>query len=149
MGQNTKHKPNKMATARVMTVKNMATKAKTKREKRVQRHERQRRNINGTSDKPRLAVFRSNSHIYAQVINDAENEGKGHTLCAASMLTPKIREQLDSGANKEAAKLVGAEIAEKCKSLNITQVVFDKGGFLYHGRVEAVADAAREGGLQF
>merc|ERR1712224_729135 len=121
----------------------MAAKAKNKREKRQQRHERNRKNITGTTDRPRLAVFRSNEHIYAQVIDD------GHTLCAASTLTPAIRETLDTGANIDAATKVGTAIAEKCKALNISSVVFDKGGFLYHGRVKAVAEGAREGGLVF
>ncbi|QDZ21550.1 plastid ribosomal protein L18 [Chloropicon primus] len=127
----------------------MAAKPKSKRQKRQQRHERQRRKIYGTEERPRLAVFRSNEHIYAQVIDDSSHEGKGHTLCACSTLTPAIRESLSTGANVDAATKVGEEIASKCKALNISSVVFDKGGFLYHGRVQAVAEAAREGGLVF
>ncbi len=94
-------------------------------------------------------MFRSNEHIYAQVIDDSKHDGKGHTLCAVSTLTPTIRKELDSGANIDAAAKVGEGIAEKCKALNIGTVIFDKGGFLYHGRVKAVAEAAREGGLVF
>ena len=127
----------------------MAAKVKSKKQKRQQRHERQRRNIFGTEERPRLAVYRSNEHIYAQVIDDSKHEGKGHTLCACSTLTPAIRESLETGANVDAASKVGAAIAEKAKALNISTVVFDKGGFLYHGRVKAVAEAAREGGLVF
>jgi len=94
-----------------------------------------------------LAVFRSNSHIYAQVIDDTA----GSTLVAASTLTPEIRGQLSDGSsnNVEAAKLVGQKIAELCKQKNIELVCFDRGGFRYHGRVRALADAAREGGLCF
>mmetsp|Transcript_7740 Transcript_7740/g.14451 ORF Transcript_7740/g.14451 Transcript_7740/m.14451 type:complete len:146 (-) Transcript_7740:92-529(-) len=127
----------------------MAAKVKSKKAKRKQRHERQRRNIYGTEERPRLAVYKSNEHIYAQVIDDSKNEGKGHTLCAVSTLTPSLRKDLESGANKEAASKVGASIAEKCKALDINTVIFDKGGFIYHGRVKAVAEAAREGGLKF
>ena len=94
-------------------------------------------------------MYRSNNHIYAQVIDDSENEGKGHTLCAASTLSPGVKEGLETTANIDAAKKVGESLAEKCKALNIEKVVFDKGGFLYHGRVKAVADGAREGGLVF
>jgi len=94
-------------------------------------------------------VYRSNNHIYAQVIDDSKYEGKGHTLCACSTLTPAIRESLESGANIDAAARVGEVIATKCKEKGISTVVFDKGGFLYHGRVKAVAEAAREGGLVF
>lgn len=103
--------------------------------------------VEGTTERPRLAVFRSNKHIYAQVIDDTE----GSTLVAASTLSPEIRGQLngDSSNNVEAAKLVGQKIAELCKQKNIELVCFDRGGFRYHGRVQALADAAREGGLTF
>lgn len=103
--------------------------------------------VEGTTERPRLAVFRSNSHIYAQVIDDTV----GFTLAAASTLTPEIREKLgEVGSNNvEAAKLVGEKIAELCKAKNIEKVCFDRGGFRYHGRVQALADAAREGGLSF
>jgi large subunit ribosomal protein L18 len=95
--------------------------------------------------RPRLSVFRSSKHIYAQVIDD----DKGVTLAAASTLDAPLREQIKTGANKEAAGLVGKLIAERAKSAGITKVVFDRGGYIYHGRIKALADAAREGGLQF
>jgi large subunit ribosomal protein L18 len=102
--------------------------------------------VEGSTDRPRLAVFRSNCHIYAQVIDDSA----GHTLAAASTLSPEIREKLGGmGSNIEAAKLVGEKIAELCKQKNIEKVCFDRGGFKYHGRVQALADAARESGLNF
>lgn len=102
--------------------------------------------VEGTEERPRLAVFRSNNHIYAQVIDDSV----GNTLVAASTLTPDIREKLSAnGGNVDAAKLVGSKIAELCKAKNIEKVCFDRGGFRYHGRVQALADAAREGGLTF
>lgn len=102
--------------------------------------------VEGTPERPRLAVFRSNTHIYAQVIDD----DAATTLAAASTLSPEIREKLgNGGGGVEAAKLVGTKIAELCKQKNIEKVCFDRGGFLYHGRVQALADAAREGGLNF
>ena len=103
--------------------------------------------MEGTTERPRLAVFRSNNHIYAQVIDDTI----GNTLVAASTLTPDIREKLngEGSGNVDAAKLVGSKIAELCKAKNIEKVAFDRGGFKYHGRVQALADAAREGGLTF
>ena len=104
------------------------------------RHTRVRKNISGTADKPRLNVFRSNSEIYAQVIDDVT----GTTLASSSSRALK----LSNGGNVEAAKAVGKDIAEKCKKAKITTVVFDRGGYLYHGRVSALADAAREAGLE-
>lgn len=112
-----------------------------KNEERIRRHKRVRKIVSGTFDCPRLNVFRSNSHIYAQVIDDTT----GKTLCAASSLELK----LENGSNIEAAKKVGAAIAEKCKANNIETVRFDRGGYVYHGRVQALADAAREAGLRF
>ncbi len=112
-----------------------------KNEERIRRHKRVRRVVNGTPDCPRLNVFRSNANIFAQVIDDT----KGTTLCAVSSLDLK----LENGGNIEAAKKVGAAVAEKCKALNIESVRFDRGGYVYHGRVQALADAAREGGLKF
>ena len=112
-----------------------------KNEERIRRHKRVRKVVSGTPDCPRLNVFRSNANIYAQVIDDTA----GKTLCSASSLELK----LENGGNIEAAKKVGAAIAEKCKSLNIESVRFDRGGYVYHGRVQALADAAREGGLKF
>ena len=114
---------------------------KEKREARLRRHVRVRKNVSGTSEIPRLNVFRSNKAIYAQVIDDV----KKTTLVSSSTLELKIK----NGGNIEAAKAVGKDIAEKCKKAKITKVVFDRGGFLYHGRVAALADAAREAGLEF
>ncbi len=111
---------------------------------------RRRRRVRHTVEvsshgRPRLSVFRSSQHIYAQVIDDA----KARTVAAASSLDKALREQVKTGANKEAAALVGKLIAERAKAAGITTVVFDRGGYLFHGRVKALADAAREGGLQF
>ncbi len=98
-----------------------------------------------SSGRPRLSVFRSGKHIYAQVIDDAQ----GRTLAAASTLDKELREQLSTGADKEAATAVGKLIAERSKAAGVSQVVFDRGSYLYHGRVKALAEAAREGGLDF
>jgi len=109
---------------------------------RQRRHRRVRKKVRGTAERPRLAVFRSNNHIYAQVIDDVA----GRTLAAASTLDAKG----DGGTgNIEAAKKVGALVAERAKAAGVGKVVFDRGGFLYHGRVAALADAAREAGLEF
>ncbi len=108
---------------------------------RLRRHARIRKSLSGTEEMPRLAVFRSNKEIYVQVINDVT----ATTLAASSSKTLKIA----TGSNVEAAKAVGKDIAEKCKKLKINKVVFDRGGFAYHGRVAALADAAREAGLEF
>jgi large subunit ribosomal protein L18 len=110
---------------------------------RGRRHHRVRKNVSGTSERPRLAVYRSNKHIVAQVIDD----GSGRTLAAASTLEKDAR----GGAtgNRQAATAVGRKVAERAKAAGVTKVVFDRGGFLYHGRVAAVADAAREAGLEF
>jgi large subunit ribosomal protein L18 len=97
------------------------------------------------SGRPRLSVFRSSEHIYAQVIDDAN----GHTLAAASTLDKALRESLKTGADKAAAAAVGKLIAERAKAAGVGAVVFDRGGYLFHGRVKALADAAREGGLNF
>lgn len=107
---------------------------------RLIRHKRVRKNISGTKEMPRLNVFRSNSGIYAQVIDDVT----GNTLVSSSSRELKLQ----NGGNVEAAKLVGADIAKKCKKAKITKVVFDRGGYLYHGRVSALADAARAEGLE-
>jgi large subunit ribosomal protein L18 len=113
---------------------------------RKRRHVRVRAKVAGTPQRPRLNVFRSSAHIYAQVIDDMA----GHTLIAASDLEQEIVERAGDGANKTArAKAVGEFIAERAKAAGINAVVFDRGGFLYHGRVRAVADGAREGGLEF
>ena len=115
--------------------------SKEKREARLRRHTRVRKSVSGTTEVPRLNVFRSNKAIYAQVIDDT----KGETLVSSSTLELKIK----NGGNIEGAKLVGADIAKKAKEANISKVVFDRGGYQYHGRVEALADAARENGLEF
>jgi large subunit ribosomal protein L18 len=112
---------------------------------RLRRHLRVRKRVEGSSARPRLAVFRSLHHIYAQVIDDAE----GTTLAAASTLDPAVRQASKSGGNVEAAKAVGKLIAERAKEKGVELVVFDRGGFQYHGRVAHLADAAREGGLKF
>ena len=113
---------------------------------RKRRHVRVRAKVSGTSRRPRLNVFRSSAHIYAQVIDDT----RGHTLVAASDLEVAIRERAGEGATKVArAKAVGEAIAQRAKDAGVDSVVFDRGGFLYHGRVKAVADGAREGGLIF
>ncbi len=116
-------------------------KNKSRNELRKKRHARVRNKVSGTSECPRLNVFRSNSQIFAQVIDDE----KGVTLVSSSSLSLK----LENGGNVEGAKLVGKDIAEKCKTAKITNVVFDRGGYQYHGRVEALAEAARENGLEF
>ena len=112
---------------------------------RDRRHRRVRKKVRGTAARPRLAVFRSNKHIYAQVIDDA----KGQTLASASSLEKDMRDSLKTGANVEAAKAVGKRLAERASAKGVKQVVFDRGGYLYHGRVKALADAARESGLSF
>ena len=116
-------------------------KNKSRNELRKKRHARVRNKVSGTSECPRLNVFRSNSQIFAQVIDDE----RGITLVSSSSLSLK----LENGGNIEGAKLVGKDIAEKCKTAKITNVVFDRGGYQYHGRVEALAEAARENGLEF
>ncbi|GAB4383052.1 MAG: 50S ribosomal protein L18 [Elainellaceae cyanobacterium] len=117
----------------------------TRKEATRRRHHRIRRKVTGTSERPRLAIFRSNQHIYAQVIDDALHQ----TLAAASTLEPELRSELSTGSNCEASTKVGQLIAERAIAKGVKQVVFDRGGNLYHGRVKALADAAREGGLDF
>jgi large subunit ribosomal protein L18 len=112
---------------------------------RVRRHLRVRKAISGTAKRPRLAVFRSNMHIYAQLIDDETKK----TLATASTLSEDVKAGLKSTSNKDAAEAVGKRIAELAKEKKIKTVVFDKGGFLYHGRVKALAEAARKGGLKF
>ena len=116
-------------------------KQKTRRRNRRKRGIRKR--IFGAPDRPRLTVFRSANHIYAQLIDDLS----GQTLCQAS--TNERQNRIDRGGNCEAAKQIGQRIAERAKSAGVTQVAFDRNGFRYHGRVKALADAAREGGLKF
>ena len=115
-------------------------KKESRNKNRLIRHTRVRKNISGTKEMPRLNVFRSNNGIYAQVIDDTT----GTTLVSSSSRSLKLA----NGGNIEAAKLVGKDIAEKCKKAKINKVVFDRGGYLYHGRVSALADAAREAGLE-
>jgi large subunit ribosomal protein L18 len=118
-------------------------KAKRKRQLRRRRHVRKR--IVGTAERPRLTVFRSNKHIYAQLIDDLA----GKTLAAVSTNSPELRDGVPSGGNLKAALAVGKQLAENAKSKGISKVAFDRGHYRYHGRVKALADAAREGGLQF
>ena len=115
----------------------------TRRESTRRRHSRVRRRVKGTSERPRLAIFRSNQHIYAQIIDDTQHQ----TLASASTLDKDAG--AESGSNKDAATAVGKLIAERAIAKDISQVVFDRGGKLYHGRVAALADAAREAGLKF
>ncbi len=113
---------------------------------RERRHRRVRAKISGTTQRPRLNVFRSSAHIYVQLIDDTQS----HTIAAASDLEEAVRERAGEGATKSArAKAVGEVIAERAKSAGVDAIIFDRGGFLYHGRVKAVADGAREGGLKF
>jgi len=112
---------------------------------RLRRHFRVRNKVNGTTVRPRLCVFRSNSNIYAQVIDDV----KGNTLVAASTLDAALKAKVANGSNKEAAKEVGKLVAERAIEKGIKTVVFDRGGYVYHGRIKELADGAREAGLEF
>ena len=116
-------------------------KKQSRNQARQKRHRRLRQSLSGTPECPRLNVFRSNANIQAQIIDDVH----GHTLVSASSEALKLK----NGGNLEAAKTVGAELAKKALEKNIKHVVFDRGGYLYTGRVQALADAAREGGLEF
>ena len=120
-------------------------KTHTPRAARRRRHIRVRERLSGTPDKPRLAVFRSLNHIYAQIIDDTA----GHTLAFATDLEADVRSKRDGKKKLEVAVLVGEVLAKKAKEKGIAAVVFDRGGFRYHGRVKAFADAARKGGLRF
>jgi len=115
------------------------------RDARIRRHERVRKTVAGTMMRPRLAVFRSLNNIYAQIIDDT----RGVTLAAASTLDKEIKSQTEGKKKTDASKLVGALIAKRSKDAGIGEVVFDRGGNRYHGRVKALAEAAREGGLKF
>lgn len=117
----------------------------SKNEKRQVRHLRVRKKVFGTMERPRLSVYRSEKHIYAQIINDE----LGNTLVSASSLDKDLREKLNAGSNKEAAKAVGELIAKKALEKGIKQVVFDRSGYIYHGRVKELAEAARQAGLDF
>ena len=121
---------------------------KTKEDRRDRIKFRIRKRMTGTAQKPRLSVFRSVAHIYVQVIDDMS----GNTIAAASTVDPKVKGKMPkgvAGGNIKGAELIGATIAERLKEKNITKVVFDRNGFLYHGRVKAVAEAARKAGLEF
>lgn len=115
------------------------------RKKRLRRHRRVRKKVFGTPERPRLSVFKSLRHIHAQIIDDLN----GTTLCGASSLSPALRERVSYGGNIPAAREVGKYLASLAKEKGITEVVFDRGGYRYHGRVKALADGAREEGLQF
>ena len=112
---------------------------------RRRKHVRVRKKIAGTSSRPRLCVFRSNTNIYAQIIDDEA----GKTLVSASTLDKEVKASIDNGSNKEGAAAVGKKIAERALAANINEVVFDRGGYIFHGRVAALAEAAREAGLKF
>lgn len=119
--------------------------ARTILRQRLRRRYRVRRHIHGTGDRPRLTVFRTHKHIYAQVIDDAS----GRTLVSASTMDKKLRDAVGFGGNRSAAAAIGKEVAERAKAAGISKVCFDRGEFRYHGRVAALADAAREAGLEF
>ena len=121
------------------------TRIKKKRMSHLRRRRRVRQKISGTGNTPRLSVFRSLKHIYAQLINDE----LGVTLAEASTLSPELKETVANGSNIEAAQRVGALIAQKAKQQEIEVAIFDRGGHLYHGRIKALAEAAREEGLKF
>ncbi|UWD49084.1 50S ribosomal protein L18 [Clostridioides difficile] len=112
---------------------------------RLQRHKRVRRKISGTAQRPRLCVFRSANNIYAQIIDDTNRV----TLVAASSLEAEVKSAVNHTGNKEAAKIVGELVAKKAVEKGITEVVFDRGGYLYHGRIQELAESAREAGLKF
>ncbi len=115
------------------------------REARKRRHRRIRARLSGTAERPRLNVFRSLDHIYVQVIDDES----GKTIVSASTVDKNLRADIDGKTKKEQAKLVGKAVAERAQAAGVKEVVFDRGGYLYHGRVQALAEGAREGGLEF
>ena len=118
---------------------------RTSRELRIRRHSRVRKKVSGSAERPRLSIFRSNAHIYAQVIDDLD----GHTLASASSVDTKLLPDLAGKTKTEDAQAVGKLVAERALAAGISKVVFDRGGFRYHGRIKALADAAREAGLNF
>lgn len=120
-----------------------------KQASRLRRKRRIRRKITGTTSRPRLTVFRSDKHVYAQVVDDSANQGSGHTLVFVSDLSSEIANDLTGKKKLEKATAVGKLVAAKCQEKGIEAVVFDRNGFLYHGRIKAIADAAREAGLKF
>lgn len=126
-----------MASARVRKI--------SKNSHRLRIHERVRQSVHGTAERPRLSVYRSLGHIYAQVIDDLS----GKTIVSASSVDGETKKNLKGGGNISAAKVIGKIVAERAKAAGVVKVVFDRGGYKYHGRVKALADAAREAGLQF
>ena len=120
-------------------------KKKSRAEIRRKKHKRMRYHLSGTAERPRLSVFRSNNHMYAQIIDDTA----GNTLAAASTVEASIKSSVEKTNNLDAAKELGKEIAKRAKDKGISTVVFDRGGFIYAGKVAALADAAREAGLEF
>ena len=118
---------------------------KSRAEVRLNKHRRMRNHLSGTAERPRLAVFRSNNHMYAQIIDDTV----GNTLVAASTLQKEVKAELEKTNNVDAAAYLGTVIAKKALEKGITTVVFDRGGFIYQGKIKALADAAREAGLEF
>jgi large subunit ribosomal protein L18 len=120
-------------------------KTATPRAARIRRHVRLRKRVKGTGEKPRLAVFRSLSHIYAQLIDDVSHA----TIVSASDLDPDLKKKVDGKKKADVATMIGSLVAERAREKGITQVVFDRGGYLFHGRVKALAEAARAGGLEF
>ena len=121
----------------------MATESRN--DKRVKRHQRVRKNLNGTPERPRLCVYRSSKNIYAQIIDDVN----GKTLVSASTIDKELKAEIGYGGNKEAAKKVGEALGKRAVEKGITEVCFDRGGFLYHGRVAELAEGARSAGLKF
>ncbi len=130
-----------------MSDKNVhAKRIREKNQSRTRAHQRSRKHLKGTSERPRLAVFKSIKHVYAQVIDDSQ----GKTLAQASTLDAEIKGKLTGvGSDKAAARLVGETLADRAKALGLSKVVFDRGGYIYHGKVKEVADGARKQGLDF
>ena len=120
-------------------------KKESRAEIRQNKHRRMRFHLAGTAERPRLAVFRSNKHMYAQIVDDTV----GHTLVSASTLSKEVRDQIENTDDVAAAAKLGEVIGKKAVDAGITEVVFDRGGYIYHGKVQALADAAREAGLRF
>ena len=118
---------------------------KSRAEVRIKKHNRMRNRFSGTAERPRLSVFRSNNHMYAQVIDDTV----GNTICSASTLEKDIKSELEKTNNVEAAAYLGTVIAKRAIEKGVKEVVFDRGGFIYQGKIQALADAAREAGLEF
>ncbi len=119
--------------------------SEVKRKARLRRHRRVRKKVRGRDRRPRLSVFRSARHIYAQIIDDT----RGHTLASASTLDKELRNELEGLKKREQARLVGETLARRAKPRGVTRVVFDRGGYRYHGRVRSLAEGAREAGLEF